>query len=170
MLELCAPVDSPRGLSPLVESPNSSFHEVIQVLHGTKEPPSSKFLSIRHANLDEDNVVLLAEALKNSSFPGGLRLRGHLIPALSLLQTLTSVSTATQLCLVAGCNLGDVEAQILAAALRSNKFLDSLELPGNGLLGLAPSSSPHQRLPHFWCTGQGTRLDLLELDILLRHY
>lgn len=82
MLELCAPQDSAGPATPVVDSPNSSFHDVIEVLHGTKEAPPSRFLSIRHANLDEDNVAALAEALKNSSFPGGLRLRGSLSHAL----------------------------------------------------------------------------------------
>jgi hypothetical protein len=76
MLRICASSDLQRVAAPLLDSPKPSFDDVLHVLHGLKEPPSSKFLSIKDTNLDEDSLAALADALKNSPFAGGLRLRG----------------------------------------------------------------------------------------------
>jgi hypothetical protein len=97
MLRICAPSDVEYEALPLLESPSPSFQDLIDVLLGVKAAPSSRFLSVKDTNLDEGCLAALAEALKNSPFTGGLRLRGA-STCFNLLYTLTLIDGELTLC------------------------------------------------------------------------
>jgi hypothetical protein len=156
-----------------------NFGDLLERLRATSPSKASKFLSFAGRTLSTDETEQLAEALRGKSCVTGLRLQGEdhlpLLPT-NLAQPRGQGIVAgwrrpilKPLC-CAGCRLEDVQARVVAKALTTNTFLETLELAGGSRPGLQARQGRVQGCPPArvvrsrcttTCSAQGPALPLL---------